>query len=201
MESATIAAGRARVVLPVLNSSKLDTITSSGTYTIPGETGTKEVEVTVYGASGGGGSAYYSTRKSGYILDPVLPHGARGIVLIWPFTGPRGFNGGKAVSFRTIPVGTVLTITIGNAGTGGLFKDLINHLGVGTAGTLTKVEQSGVLIAQSDGGGGGGTSVGPGGGTGDHIFIGDGAQGGEGGEAPPANGSVGRAGWVEIRYS
>src|SRR5215469_4963877 len=173
MESPTIAAGRARVVLPVLNSSKLDTITSSGTYTIPGETGTKEVEVTVYGASGGGGSAYYSTRKSGYILDPVLPHGARGIVLIWPFTGPRGFNGGKAVSFRTIPVGTVLTITIGNAGTGGLFKDLINYLGVGTAGTVTKVEQSGVVIA----------------------------QGGEGGETPPANGSDGRAGWVEIRYS
>lgn len=188
-----VGAGRATVVLPVNEFAGLDTITSSGTYTVPGTSGNVELEITAYGPGGGGGGAYWEF--------------AGRLGLIWK-VGFVGQPGGKAVAFRSYPAGTVLTITIGQGGAGGtnLSDDPDGFypntpIPPGSIGQgPTRVDLSGVLVAEGLPGGGGYASEGPGDATGDYRFPGDGAAGGAGGVYGTSNGASGSNGWVEIRY-
>ncbi|MFY4729111.1 hypothetical protein [Nitrospira sp. BLG_2] len=177
-----IEAGRATVILPAANFLNLDTITTLGasTYTIPGS-GQVELEITVFGAGGGGSCSIVGSGITPWIA------------------GPPGGNGGKATTFIALPAGSVLSLFVGTGGSGGVFLGP-NYFGA--SGMKSEVEHSGIIIAQANGGGGGTNNAGaPGYGLGDHIFRGDGAVGGAGGPATGGtDGSAGQHGWIEIRY-
>ncbi|BFU90169.1 MAG: hypothetical protein NTAFB01_13560 [Nitrospira sp.] len=156
------------------------TTPTTTTWTVPYAGVDVRVELTVNGAGGGSGANPGSDFCSGV-----------------------GGDGGKAVSWRIYPGGTVLDIVVGAAGIAGA-----PPFGHGTDGGLSRVSLSGVTIAQGNGGGGGKSSLeappidgAAGGGTGDFVTTGGGAAG-----APPkclggGFGFGGSNGSVSIFYS
>jgi hypothetical protein len=150
------------------------TTPTTTTWVVPG-TGNVRVEMTVNGAGGGSGSKDFN--------NPGQCSGAGG-------------NGGRGVSWRVYPAGTVLDVIVGAAGAGGV-------AGAGGAGGLSRVSLSGGTIAEGAGGGGGAqmvlvppqTNGTPGGGTGDTV-----TSGGAVGFVSTVNGQAGSAGKVQIRY-
>lgn len=181
-----VGAGRATIMLPVAQFANLDTFETPGTFSyIVVGSGNVEVELTCYGAGGGGGSG-----------------GERSIGT--DFSGGPGGDGGKTVSFRTLPAGSILTVRVGAGGIGGVPVPLGSFgtgSGAGADGELSDVVFGG-LITRGDGGRGApGESAGaPGSGVGDHVFTSIGAAGGAPGFGPAQNGFDGSNGRVEIRY-
>lgn len=144
------------------------------TWTVPG-TGNVRVEMTVKGA--GGGSA------------DMIPFG--------PCSG-RGGAGGKAVSWKIYPAGTVLDVIVGAGGAGGVASS-------GSPGGLSKVSLSGATQAQGNGGGGSllgdaGDGV-AGSGTGDSVTSGGGAAGGASQCSFLSGGYPGGNGSIVLRYA
>ena len=190
-----VGAARATVMLPVANYATLATYASPGTFTftVPGS-GDVELEFTVYGAGSGGGASFVTygwgapNNRSGYQTT----------------TGTKGAAGGKAITLRQMPAGTILTLIIGSAGSGGIFDSIPQVPGdpgfavqpPGTDGGDTQVLQLGLAIGI---GYGGSYANGPGIGVGDYMYTGDGSAGGNGG-LPSTNGASGNDGYLEIRY-
>jgi len=187
-----VGAGKSVIVLadmPILN--HLEVITTSGTWTVPDayEDGTPvEVQVECFGAGGGGGG-------------PAPIDSIRGVRLI----GGSGGDGGRASSAKAFPVGTVLTVVVGQGGMPGLSVGQS-----GTPGGPSSVSaDANVLFARGDGGFGGLAPVLPqlgipgaaGDGVGDMTFTGSGAAGGIGGAAvPPPVAQPGQNGKVHIYW-
>lgn len=197
-----VEAGHATVILPVADFASLDTVTTAGasTYTVVGS-GTVELEISVYGPSGGG-QAGYSDRAGQTAFSK---------------NGWNGGNGGKAVFFTSLSAGTVFDIYLGPPGLGGVYAGLgvfTGPLGPGDGGqpgtdaTYSTIALSGLVLARAEGGKGGYFGGGaPGQATGDFRFPGDGSTGGvgglytTGGASPTLNsGASGNYGKVEIRY-
>lgn len=157
--------------------------TTPGTYnlTLAG-TGLMAVRVTARGAGGGGGGD-----QDAYSADCTPSAGTQGGV---------GGNGGRAVSVRIYPAGTVLTIVVGTRGLGGAHSGCFDSPTDGSPGTASVISVSAVEIARGGGGAGGkrgtmsahGAAGAPGGGTGDTVTVGGGGAGGAAG-SPGSHGS------------
>ena len=190
------------------------TLTTSQTWTVPNANGDGtpvECEFDCYGAGGGG---------SGNITITTDVDNLSGNCFVPPTNyGGAGGRGGKAISFRTLAVGTVLTINVGSGGSAGTngadpWATVCGSAAVaGGAGGSTQVLNGGTVLAQGDGGGGGGLPVAvltmapyrypsyhnpgapglDGGGIGDFFTPGGGNVGGAGGAA-------GAAGYIVILY-
>lgn len=161
------------------------TFTSSTTWTVPG---TGNVRVQVYANGGGGGGSSGASPSSGS-------------------SGGSGGAGGRGIATRVYPAGTVLTLTVGAGGTGGVWVGPFGFVN-GTNGGSTDVSVGGSSIASGQGGAGSvwissPLSSPPGGdgtGSGDSAVTGGGSAGGAGG-APGGNGSNGAVGSVVIHYA
>ena len=177
-----IQAAKATIVLPVNNWANTVTLTSGGTWTVPGS-GMVEVEIASYGPGGGGAGG----------MDNL------GLVFS---NGGEGGAGGRAISLRSILAGTVLTIVVGTGGAGGG----TNANGGAGSGPTYVGSSAEPRIAQGDAGDGGiagfENNARPGAygsGIGDYIAPAQGGYGGAGGIQGGA-GSAGTNGKVVIRY-
>ena len=123
---------------------------------------TYSIDFLVVGGGGGGGSD--SNGGGNYAMG-----------------GGGGGAGGYRTSTQTVNIGTAITITVGDGGTGGVVASG-SPAGAGVAGSNSSISGSGLTTITSAGGGYGGTE-GASGGT-----NGDGGSGGSGGGGGGANG-------------
>lgn len=182
------------------------TFTTNDTWVVPdvhGDGRPVEVEMSAYGPGGGGGG--------GSRVSALCNPSSEG------YAGGVGGTGSRATSFRTLPVGTIVTFTVGGPGTGGAgglwdvtFPDDPGQCGplpqAGATGGTVRIQISGVTVAEAYGGGGGGgaqratgTRGADGGGVADFVTTGQGAAGGIGGGIQQT-GQTGAAGRVVIEY-
>lgn len=163
------------------------TYTASSSFTVP----TNVIKVQAWAQSGGGGGGYGGTNFGNT-------------------AGGGGGGGYSLATFSTTP-GSVITATVGSAGTRGTayfsngnaggpssFGAFVSSTGGGGGGgnTAAGTRGTGNLANGTAGTGGGGLS--PGGSGGSATAYGNGGQGGGGG--PGYSSTNGSAGFVKIRY-
>lgn len=207
-----IASGTVIIQGPGLTTTNLQTFSTTGsdTWTVP--TGVTTVELTCFGAgSGGGGASQSWTHNFGTCYNTQNP------------VGGHGANGGKAVTVLSVIPGQILSLVIGAAGTPGINGSKLFFTTGGTCGAevtatagvdggFSRVQQLGLTVCQANGGTKGtpavivydtsitaGTDGTIGGGLGDGVTPGGGAQGGVRGVVgtQPTNGGDGK---VEVRW-
>lgn len=194
-----VSAGRALVQLPIGLFTNVVELLATGSWTVPG-VGSIDIEMDLYGGGGGGG-------------------GHDGMLNI---NGGHGGAGGKAITFLTVPAGTVFDVSIAAIGLGGA-GDGVHTVGPFTTpgtSTWTVPGSGGVrirMLVNGAGGGGAGLAIagartgagGPGGqavttlviaaGTVVDFLVGAGGAGGPGNTGPPTgNGAAGGQSAVSI---
>jgi hypothetical protein len=218
------------VQIPSSLANNLQTFNTPGAHAWIVPEGVTSVELTCYGASGGGGGGARFTNISQ--VPGILYQGGAAPSTVGA-NGGRGGHSGKAVTVIEVTPGDSLDLTIGSAGLPGAndsrVHDTTQATGTtqstsasdGTSGSMSFVTHNGNVIAQGNGGAGGahgtvsvfydgftkfyssttGTNGADGNGAGDAVSIGGGKTGGTEGKGNPyTSPNAGQDGLVEVRW-